>query len=89
MAELSPERAAIVAKAKETRERNKALRTELITEMSGTSDIQIPSVMSDETLFFIEGLKLGISNLDIRSPSELSRAIPFAKEFAKIVKENA
>ena len=82
---MSPEMEARVAKAKETRERNKALKSEAVQ----VSDGCVSQIVQSDRDLFVEGLKLGISNLDIRSPNELQRAIPFASEFVKIVKANS
>lgn len=78
-----------VAKSKETRARNKALKSEIIAEMASPTVNNMSQVVQSDRDLFVEGLKLGISNLDIRSPNELQRAIPFASEFVKIVKDNS
>ena len=86
---MSPEMEARVAKSKATRERNKALKAEAVSEMVSPTVGCVSQIVQSDRDLFVEGLKLGISNLDIRSPNELQRAIPFASEFVKIVKDNS
>ena len=86
---MSPEYEARVAKAKATRAANKALKSEAVTEMASPTVGCVSQIVQSDRDLFVEGLKLGISNLDIRSPNELQRAIPFASDFVKIVKEKS